>query len=271
MKQSTMRTYNPKSCCKLIMYMFIVLIYYNKFHLFKNRGLMSKNVVLVGGSSGIGRRVCEKLLEVDCSVTVLSRSRKDLPSNINHFEVDILQENPMFPELSKNIDAFVYLPGSINLKPFRQLHIDDFKRDINVNYFGLVKAVQKYLKQIEQHQGASIVFMSSVAATVGMKYHTSVAASKAAIEGFMRSLAAELAPKVRVNAIAPSLVKSDLSKHLLDTSDRVEHACKRHPLERVGDVKDIAEVILFLISENSSWITGQVFHVDGGISKVKLL
>lgn len=169
------------------------------------------------------------------------------------------------------VDGLVYAPGSINLKPFNRLSVDDFKNDFEINVLGAVKMIQKLLPNLKKSESASVVLFSSVAAKLGMPFHASIAASKNAVEGLTKSLAAEFsAQKIRVNAIAPSLTDTNLASQLLATPEKREASAKRHPLQRVGTAEEIAEMAAFLVSDKSSWITGQVFGIDGGMGSVKL-
>lgn len=179
----------------------------------------------------------------------------------------VLMDESTYPNIDGNISGFVYFPGSINLRPFSGLKLSDFQTDYEINVLGLIKVLKHYHKQFTDD--ASVVFFSSVAASVGMPYHSSIATYKSAIEGLCRSLAAEWSPKIRVNCIAPSVVKTKLSKRLFRTDAQHDQLNNRHPLNRVGQPNDIADVVSFLLSKKSSWITGQVISVDGGLSTIK--
>lgn len=218
---------------------------------------MSKHILIIGGNSGIGLKLAELLRHEGCQVTTASRKDGDL---------DVTEDSPKFPEINLPIDGIVYCPGSILLKPFRGLKIENFQDDLLVNYLGAVKTIQHYLKQLNEN--SSIVFFSSVAVTKGMAYHASIAGAKGAVEGLTRSLAAELSPKTRVNCIAPSLTETPLSEKLLRNEKLRENAAQRHPLKQIGETNDIAQMAQFLLSDKSKWITGQILHVDGGMSTV---
>ena len=166
--------------------------------------------------------------------------------------------------------GLIYFVGNLDLKPFLQLKTEDFFRDWQLHFLGAVKVLQAYLPHLLQVEGSSVVLFSSVAAFQGMPFHASTASCKGAVEALMRSLAAEYAPKVRFNAVAPSLIETKMAETLLNTVQKKESMSKRHPLQRVGTAKDIAEMVLFLLGDKSLWITGQVFHVDGGLSTLKI-
>ncbi|MFN5911615.1 MAG: SDR family NAD(P)-dependent oxidoreductase, partial [Bacteroidota bacterium] len=162
----------------------------------------------------------------------------------------------------------VYFPGSITLKPFRSIKQSDFQSDLDINLFGAIHAVQKYSSRM--NEGSGIVLFSTVAVQTGMPFHSSVAVSKGAIEGLTRALAAEFAPKIRVNCIAPSLTATKMASKFLATPEKHEASAQRHPLKKVGSPGDISEAVLFLLRDSSSWMTGQVLHVDGGLSSIRV-
>jgi len=229
---------------------------------------MKKNILLVGGSSGIGYQISE-LLNEDHNIIVASRNIGDLDSDqITHLEFDVLKDDISELDLPDTIDGLVYCPGSIDLKPFKMIKPENFEEEMNLNFFGLVRSVRGVLDKLKNSDQASLVFFSTVAVKVGMPFHTNVAAAKGAIEGFAKSLAAEYAPSFRVNVIAPSLTDTPLAEKLLSNDDKRKKMDQRHPLKRVGEPKDIANLAAFLLSENSSWITGQILGVDGGLSTI---
>ena len=229
---------------------------------------MKKNILLIGGSSGIGLSLVNQISQ-DHNVYVACRSNNSLPDNVNYINYDVLNDeldSSLFPE---TIDSFIYLPGSINLRPFKSLSIESFKEDLEINFIGLIKSLKSVLKNLSASNSASIVLFSTVAVQRGMPFHSSVSSSKGAIEGLAKSLAAELSPKIRVNVIAPSLVNTPLANRFLNNDIKIEKSANRHPLKRIGSASDIANLIDYLISDKSSWITGQIIAVDGGLSTIE--
>ncbi len=223
--------------------------------------------LVVGGSSGIGLELV-KQLETDHEVHVISRTSDNLNGlQVTHHSADITEADAALPDFD-SLDGLVYLPGSINLKPFHRLSEADFDADYQVNFKGAVRVIQHYLKALKQGSNPSITMVSTVAVQRGMPFHASIASAKGAIEGLTRALAAELAPTIRVNAIAPSLVETSLANGLLNTEAKVKSSQERHPLKRIGDPKDIASAIAYLLSEQSSWMTGQILGIDGGLSAI---
>lgn len=229
---------------------------------------MKKNILLIGGSHGIGHSIAEELHE-NHNLFITSRSTKDLGNfNVTHITFDATKDTLDTSSLPEEIHGFAYCPGSINLKPFKMLSLDTFEQDMQLNFFSLVKVVKEILPRMTE--GASMVFFSTVAVGTGMPFHTSVSAAKGAIEGFAKSMAAEYAPKLRVNVIAPSLVNTPLATRLLSNDRKREMMAQRHPLKRVGEAKDIANIAVFLLSDKSTWMTGQIVGVDGGMSTLNI-
>jgi len=227
-----------------------------------------KNYLIIGGSSGIGKATVELLEEQGHRVfATYARNPITKTSGLTSYhQLDVTNDNPDLEFVDTKIDGLVYCPGAIKLKPFRTLKPKDFLDDYNLQVLGLVRVVQSVLPKLNPE--ASIVCYSTVAVQKGFNFHSLVGSSKGALEGLVKSLAAELAPKFRVNAIAPSIVNSPLAATLLNTEDKIKANDDRHPLKRIGTAKDIANMTSFLLSDNSSWITGQVFHVDGGKSTI---
>ena len=229
----------------------------------------NKNIIVIGGSSGIGLETVNILHDAGHNVMVGSRTRGDLREKIRHFEMDVTGDFEIPEDLPEEIHGLVYAPGSIILKPFRGLKEEDFRSDLEINLIGGVKVIRALLKKLKKADGgSSIVMFSTVAVQRGMTFHSSVGASKGAVEGFVRSLAAEFAPKIRVNAIAPSITDTPMASRILRNDEAKQRSAERHPLKRVGSPKDIASMASYLISDDSSWITGQIIHVDGGLSVI---
>ena len=221
---------------------------------------------MIGGSYGIGLPLV-KILNKEFNVHVACRTNDQLQSeNVNFIKFDALNDefdNSLIPD---EIHGFVYLPGSINLRPFKGLSVEAFKQDLEINLISLIKVLKTVMPKLVAADNSSIVLMSTVAVQRGMPFHSSVSASKGAIEGLTKSLAAEYAPKIRVNAVAPSIVDTPLANRFLNNDLKMEKSAQKHPMKRVGNPADIAETINFLLSEKSSWMTGQIIGVDGGTS-----
>lgn len=230
-----------------------------------------KSYVIVGGSSGIGLGIVHRLVDLGGRVTVISRSRGDLPqaSAIEHISADVCTDEFTDQMLPDVVDGLVYCPGSIHLGAIRSIQSEELIEDFNLNVVGAVKVIQASLTALKKSENASVVAFSSVAVGQGMPMHASVAATKGAVEGLTRSLAAELAPHVRVNCIAPSLTDTPLSAKFLSSEAKRSAMVNRHPLKRVGTVDDIAAAVGFLLSDESGWMTGQVIAVDGGLSSLR--
>ena len=231
-----------------------------------------KNYLVIGGSSGIGLSIVKQLIDKGHQVysTYNSNSENNLNSKAFYFKHDVLTDSLNTGDFASNLDGLVYCPGSINLKPFKRLKENDLIDDFKLNVSGAVKSIQSALPALLENGKASIVLFSSVAAGTGFNFHTQVSMCKGAIEGLGISLAAELAPKVRVNLISPSLTQTKLADKLLNTEQKIEANKMRHPLKQIGLPSDIASLAAFLLSDDSSWITGQNITIDGGISRLKV-
>jgi len=231
---------------------------------------MAKNIVIVGTSSGIGNALAKILLQQGQQIVSYGRSLPNIKDNhFLHHTLDITEENVQLTELPEVIDGVVYCPGSITLKPLRALKPEDILEDFKLNALGAIQVLQQVYKGLRKSPSAAVVLFSSVAVQTGMSFHTSVAAAKGAIEGITRSLAAELAPTVRVNAIAPSLTNTPLAHKFLSSQEKIEQSAQRHPLKRLGTPQDQAAAAAFLLSDKASWITGQIVPVDGGMGAIR--
>lgn len=227
-----------------------------------------KNILLIGGSTGIGYELSQKLKK-DNNLFISTRDQgKFNDPNIKTHELDLDKEFET-DWLPDQLDGFVYLPGTINLRPFKGLKPSVFLDDFDINVMGCIKILQKVLPKIQAAENPSIVMFSTVAVKIGMPFHSSVSSSKGAIEGLTRSLAAEFAPKIRVNSIAPSILDTPLAEKFLNSETKLENSRNRHPLKEIGSPKDISEIVKFLLEDNSKWMTGQIIPFDGGMSSVK--
>lgn len=229
----------------------------------------NKNILIIGGSSGIGLALAEQLAPHN-KVFIASRSGDAVQHlDIQHISYDATQDDLDTSQLPEELHGFIYCPGSINLRPFKGLKLEAFQSDFEVNFLGAVRSLKSVLSHLSASGNAAVVLYSTVAVQTGMPFHSSVAASKGAIEGLTRSLAAEFAPKIRVNAIAPSLVDTPLASKFLNNEAKMDKANERHPLGRVGSAKEIAQATTFLLGEETNWMTGRVLQLDGGIGNLK--
>lgn len=233
----------------------------------------SGTYVIAGGSSGIGLELVKMLAPTAARIDVWSRELHDLEVGdvVRHADCDFGIPDGPLPEPPEEICGAVYCPGTITLRSFRSLATADFRHDLEVNLIGAVRFLQACQPRLRGRGGnpASVVLFSTVAVGQGMPMHASVAAAKGAVEGLVRSLAAEWAPKIRVNAIAPALTDTPLAARLLSSPEKREALASRYPLKRIGTPADAAAVVRFLLSEESSWMTGQVLGVDGGMSTLR--
>jgi len=231
-----------------------------------------KTYFVIGSSSGIGKEVTRKLLANGHKVigtyykdTVVSDQQ-----NLEYHYLNVQEEEVKTDFLPESIDGLIYCPGSIKLKPFKRIKPQQFVEDFQLQVVGAIKVIQNALPNLKADSGGSIVMFSTVAVQSGFNFHTQVSASKGAVEGLIRSLAAELAPGIRVNGIAPSMTDTPLASSLLSNQQKKEANAEKHPLKRIGTPEDIANMAEFLLTEKSSWITGQIMHVDGGMSSLKV-
>ena len=227
-----------------------------------------KNILVIGGSKGIGREIVNSQLEKGNNCYNFSRTESGINNqNLIEEKIDILSDE--LPDI-ENIDSVIYCPGSINLKPILQLKEEDFLNDFNINVLGAIKTAKKYLNNLKKGDDPSLLFFSTVAVGQGMPFHSSVSVAKAGIEGLTKSLAAELAPSIRVNCIAPTITRTDMAQRILRNEKIEENIANKHPLKKICEAKDISDMADFLISSRAKNITGQIMHVDGGMSTLKI-
>jgi NAD(P)-dependent dehydrogenase (short-subunit alcohol dehydrogenase family) len=230
----------------------------------------TKKFAIIGASKGIGLALAKQLTKEGHEV--LATFANTTPSyehpNLTWVSYQVMEPTPIaFPDV---LDGFVYCPGNIALKPFNRFGASDFLSDYQLQVGGAIQTLQAALPSLKKSEQAAVLFFSTVAVQQGLPFHSLVSSSKGALEGLTRALAAELAPKIRVNAIAPSLTNTPLAENLLNSDAKKEANASRHPLKRVGEPEDIARMAAFLLSSNASWISGQIMHVDGGISSLRV-
>ena len=233
---------------------------------------MKKQIIVAGGASGMGKATVTTLSEQGYEVTCACRQPERLSAlpGVRAVAFDAADPDPKL-ELPETLHGLVYFPGTITLKPFHRLDDDDFLEDLQVNLLGAVRLMRLALPALKKSGNASVVFFSTVAVRAGLPFHASIASAKGALEGLSRSLAAELAPGIRVNCIAPSLTDTPLAENLLNSDEKRGAAAKRHPLHRVGDPEENSRLVAFLLGEDSGFMTGQVLRPDGGLSTLRPL
>lgn len=228
-----------------------------------------KTYLVIGGSSGIGKAVTEELSRTYNVVATYNSTEMQSAENINYVHYDVLNTDASLDFIPDKLYGIVYAPGSINLKPFARIKEADFINDYKLQVLGAIKIIQAALPALKASGEASIVLYSTVAVQTGFTFHSMVSASKGAIEGLTKALAAEFAPSIRVNCIAPSITDTKLAASLLNTEEKIAANAQRHPMKKIGEPKDIAAATCFLLSDAASWVTGQVLHIDGGMGAIK--
>lgn len=227
------------------------------------------NILIIGNSSGIGQALTKQLNHTH---VVYGTYFKQIPNpdNKNIHYLNVLDDNLNVDFLPNQLHGLVYCPGSIQLKPFTRFKEEDFINDYKLQVTGAIKVIQACLPRLKNSQGASVILFSTIAVKLGFNFHSLVAASKGAVEGLTKSLAAEFAPIIRVNCIAPSITNTPLASHLLNSPEKIEANAQKHPLKKIGDPEDIAGLAAYLLNPTSQWITGQIFNIDGGLSSIKI-
>ena len=226
-----------------------------------------KTIIVIGGSKGIGFAIIKTLID-NHKIINISRTEPELSHlNLTHFTCDVLHDELPMIEAA---DGLIYCPGSINLKPISRLSLDDFREDFEINVLGAVKSIQKYLPLLKNGNKPSIILFSTVAAKLGMPFHASIATAKSGVEGLVKSLGAELAPILRINAIAPTITNTQLASKLLRNDKMIENIKERHPLKKFLNPDEVAAMAEFLMSDKAASISGQVFEMDCGIVSFKI-
>ena len=230
---------------------------------------MTKNILIIGASSDIGLEI-SKLANADGhNIYVTSRDDANANNFDNFIQLDPNKSLDELDDLPEDIDGLVYCPGTINLRSLQRLTLEDIKNEMEVNFYGAFNIIKKVLPNLKKNDGASVVLFSTVAVKTGMPMHSSIAAAKGAVEGLAKSLAAELAPRVAINCIAPSIVDTKLAANILSTDERKQASADRHPLKTIGSINSIANSAYFLLQAKENWISGQIFRPDGGLSALK--
>ena len=235
---------------------------------------MSEKYVIFGATGSIGSSLAEQLKNSGNDIHLVARNESELSPiskklGCSYTIADVLEEG--FIEKVKSdiseIKGLAYCVGSIDLKPLRMVSEQDFQKCMKLNLYSAVEAIKGFQESLKKNKG-SIVLFSTVAAQRGFTNHAIIASAKAAVEGLTVSLAAEFAPNIRVNCIAPSLTNSKIAEPMLKNKALADGIAKAHPLKRLGEGKDSASLAKFLITDDSSWVTGQIIAVDGGRSKL---
>ena len=226
-----------------------------------------KKIIIIGGSRGIGKAIVNALLPSHQIINISRSVPEYSHTNLSHHSCDVTTGD--LPEIDE-ADGLIYCPGSINLKPFKRLSLEDFRTDFEINVMGAVKAIQTYTLALSKSDSGSIVLFSTVATALGMPFHASIATAKSAVEGLTKSVAADLAPNIRVNAIAPTITQTDLAAKFLRNERMVDNTIQRHPLKKFLAPSEVAAMAEYLISDNSKSISGQVFKLDCGIVSLKI-
>ena len=238
---------------------------------------MNKKILIFGGTGAIGFSIAKKMNEDGYSPVIISRNKEDLISKAGNIGCDYetcdILDSDQIEKLSKKYNdeviGLAYCVGSINLKPIRMSKDDDFIDSFKINTLGAINVIKSNLPSLTKNNG-SILLFSTVAVQQGFANHSIVSSAKGAIEGLTHSLAAEFAPKIRVNCIAPSLTNSKMSQKIVSNENIRKAIENMHPIPKIGQGEDFGDLSYFLLSQKNSWITGQIFHIDGGRSTLRL-
>jgi len=237
----------------------------------------SKKILILGGSGSIGSALAEKIIELNYEPIIIARNEDNLISlskklNCSYYVCDVLETDKLIniiQNLSDDIFGLAYCVGSINLKSLRLAKENDYIESFRVNALGAINAIKAAQSSLNRNYG-SILLFSTIAVKQGFVNHTVISAAKGAIEGLTLSLAAELAPNIKVNCIAPSLNDAQMSQNIIK-NDNIRKAIEdMHPIPKIGKGKDFSEIGGYLLSENNKWITGQILHIDGGRSTLRI-
>jgi NAD(P)-dependent dehydrogenase (short-subunit alcohol dehydrogenase family) len=235
---------------------------------------MSEKYLIFGATGSVGSSLAEQLKNSGKDIHLVARNENEVKAiaeklGCSHTVADVLEDGFIEKVKSDIIDikGIAYCVGSIDLKPLRMVTEADMDKCMKLNLYSAIEAIKGFQESLKKNKG-SVVLFSTVAAQRGFTNHTIIASAKAAVEGLTVTLAAEFAPSIRVNCIAPSLSKSKIAEPMLKNPAIAEGIAKAHPLKRLGEGKDSAALAKFLITEESSWITGQIIAVDGGRSKL---
>ena len=235
---------------------------------------MSEKYLIFGATGSVGSSLAEQLKNSGNDIHLVARNESEVKTiaeklGCSYTVADVLEDG--FIEKVKSdindIKGVAYCVGSIDLKPLRMVTEADMNKCMKLNLYSAIEVIKGFQESLKKNKG-SVVLFSTVAAQRGFTNHTIIASAKAAVEGLTVTLAAEFAPNIRVNCIAPSLSKSKIAEPMLKNSATAEGLAKAHPLKRLGEGKDSAALAKFLITEESSWVTGQIIAVDGGRSKL---
>ena len=230
---------------------------------------MEKNILIIGANSDIGLEISNLATADGHNIYATSRDDANINNFENFFQLDPNNSLDTLDDLPEDIHGLVYCPGSINLRSLQRLTLDDIKNEMEINFYGAFNIIKKVLPNLKKNEGASVVLFSTVAVKTGMPMHSSIAAAKGAVEGLAKSLAAELAPRVAINCVAPSIVDTKLAANILSTDERKQASADRHPLKAIGSSNTIANSAYYLLKAKENWITGQIIRPDGGLSSLK--